>query len=142
MLLLLSFGEDFSNIFGKWPSEMVKFSFNFKVLTSRESYFFQCFCSIFSHSFSQLLSNFDLFNSSILKFNATRSALFLASSSLSKIVCFSSSNNHFNKSNFLFLHSSACYTINFACSAVFLCSLTERYEVSETREMRFFVAIL
>ena len=110
---------------------MVKFFFNFKVLTSRESCFFNCFWSIFSRSFSQLLSNFDLFNSSILESNATRSALFLASSSSSKIFCFSSSNGYSNKSNFLFVRSSACCTINFACSAVFLLSLTERYEVSD-----------
>ena len=78
MLLLLDFGEDFSNVFGKWPSEMANFSFNFKVLTWRA--FSKCFCSIFSSSFSQLLSNFDLFNPSILESKATRSALFLVSS--------------------------------------------------------------
>ena len=96
ILLLLGFGEDFSNVFGKWLSEMVNFSFNFQVLPSRA--FYKCFGPMFSSSFSQLLSNFDLFNSSILGSKATRSALFLASSSSSKI---SSSNNRSNKSNFL-----------------------------------------
>ena len=108
---------------------MVNFSFNFKVLTSRA--FSKCFCSIFCSSFSQLISNLDLFNSSILKSKAARSTLFLDSSSSSKIFCFSSSNDRSNKSNFLFVRSSAYCTINFACSAVFLRSLTERYEVSD-----------
>ena len=109
---------------------MVKFSFNFKVLTSRKSCFSKCFCSIFSF-FVAIAFNFYLFNSLILESNARRSALFLASSSSSKIFCFSISNDRSNKSNFLFVRSSACCTINFACSAVFLRSSTEIYEVSD-----------
>ena len=123
MLLLLGFSDEFSDVFGKWLSEMVNFSFNFKLLLSRELCFSKCFCSIFSKSFSQLRSDFDLFNSSILASNATRSALFLASNFSSKIFCFSSSNDRSKKSNFLFVRSWAYCTINFACSALFLRSL-------------------
>ena len=113
---------------------MVNFSFNFQVLPSRELCFSKCFCSIFTRSFSQLLSNFDLFNSSILISNARRSALFLASNSSSEIFCFSSSNDRSNKSNFLFVRFSACCAIIFACSVAFLPSLIERYDVSEVSE--------
>ena len=67
---------------------MVNFFFDFKVLPSRELCFSKCFCSIFFRSFSQLLSNFDLFNSSILTSNVTRSALFLTLDSSSKIFAF------------------------------------------------------
>ena len=56
MLLLLDFGEDFWNVFGKWLSEMVSFSFNFKVLPSGESCFSKCFCSLFCGSCLLLLS--------------------------------------------------------------------------------------
>ena len=108
---------------------MANFSFNVIVLTSRA--FSKCFCSIFYSSFSQLLSNFDLCNPSILESKATSSALFLVSSPSSKMFCSSSSNGHSNKSNFLFVRSWASCAINFTCSAVFLRSLTEIYEVSD-----------
>ena len=142
MLLLLGFGEDFSYVFGKWLSEMVNFSFNFKVLTSKA--FSKRFCSIFCSSFSQLISNFDLFNSSILKSKAARSTLFLDSSSSSKIFCFSSSNDRSNKSNFPLVRSSAYCTINFACSAVFLrmISFWRHFRKAETREIWCFIAII
>ena len=132
LLLLLGFGEDFSKTFGKWLSGPTFWNgqfFNFKVLTSRV--FSKFFCSIFSGCSSQLLSNFDLFNSSSFESKVTRSALFLASSSLSKMFCFSSPNDRSNQSNFLFVRSSACCRVNFACSTVFLRSWTQRYEVSD-----------
>ena len=71
VLLLFDFGEDFTNVFGKWPSEMVSFFLNFKVLSSTKLCFSKCFCLILPKFFSTLLSNFDLSNSSILASNAT-----------------------------------------------------------------------
>ena len=70
MLLLLGFGGDFGGDFG----QLVNFSLYFKVLPSRELCFSNCFCSIFSRFFQQLLSNFDLFDSSILALNAASSS--------------------------------------------------------------------
>ena len=113
---------------------MLNYSFNFKMLPSRELCFSKCFYSIFSRSFLQLISNFDVFNASVLASNLTRSALFLPLNSSSKIVCFSSSDDRSNKSNFLFVRFSACCTINFACSTLFLHSLIERYDVSKVSE--------
>ena len=44
------------------------------------------------------------------------------------------SSDRSTKSNFPFVHSSAWCTINFACSVVFLRSLTERYDVYEVSD--------
>ena len=44
------------------------------------------------------------------------------------------SDDRSTKSNFPFVHSSACCTINFACSVVFLRSLAERYDIYEVSD--------
>ena len=93
---------------------MVNFSFNFKVLPSRELY-------------SQFLKNFDLSNLSTLESNVRRFTLFLATNSSSDKIA---PINLF----FFFVRSSACCKINFVCSAVFRRSLTERYYISKVSD--------
>ena len=125
MLLLLGCGENFSNVFVKWPSEMFNFSFKFKVLTWKELCFFNCLCSIFFFLFR------NCFQISIYLihqyWNLKRQGLhcFWPQAFCLKFFAFQ------NKSNFRVVRSSACCTINSACSGVFLRSLTERYEVSD-----------
>ena len=130
MLLLLGFGEDFSNVLGNWLTEMVNFSFNFKVLCSRELCFCKCFFSIF---LGPLRYCFQILICLIYQFyNLTRQDLHCFWLQILHLI--KRSNNRSNKSSLLFVRSLACCTITFACYTVFLCLLTERYYVSEVSD--------
>ena len=104
---------------------MVNFSFNFQVLPSRAFYsaLVQCFPVLFRNCFQILIylihQFWDLKRQGLHYFwpQALRLKFQVQIIALINLI--------------FFVRSSVCCTINFACFAVFLSSLTERYEVSD-----------